>query len=60
MRTTVSAIPGTSQMNHWITWLIYSSVNGTVMQIKKALINDRLRHSEVSENFEFQLVIMLL
>ena len=31
------------------------SADGTVMQIKKALINDCLRISKVSENFAFQL-----
>ena len=47
----------------WITESLdyfVPSFDGTVMQIEKALINDRLRLSEVSENFEFQLVIMLL
>ena len=34
-------------------------LQGTVMQIKKALINDGLRISKVSEYFPFQLFIIL-
>ena len=35
-------------------------LKGTVIQIEKALINDRLRVSKVSENFAFQQLYIIL
>ena len=45
----------------FITIYLFSKeyVKGTVMQIEKALINDRLRVSKYLENFTFQLFIIL-
>ena len=38
---------------------IKKKIKGAVMQIEKVPINDRLRVSKVSENFSFQLYIIL-
>ena len=48
----------------WFAFVLLSTewkvLKGTVMQIEKALINDRLNVSNVSpENFAFQLFIIL-
>ena len=40
-------------------FIVRNNIKGTVMQIKKTLINDRLRISKYPENFGFQLFVIL-
>ena len=48
-----------SRFNKGLSPNFASNIKGTLMEIEKVLINDCLRVSKVSENFAFQLFIIL-